>query len=358
MPSMSAASRHQFEQYLARLPSTSSTSNIGSTSASPNLDNLVQRSANLASRVDALHATIAHTDTTATSRNDDPQLFWSTLTLLTNLREVAAQLQRSGSAGDGKSKESALARTRQNIDIVESLLRMLSVSSGVESESTFTAAVGPQPSNAEPSSYDSATRQGQGYEYWKRRTLSAIDDQDDHSSIYSIDRYDDVSDAESVLTDPELHSPARLAGIKSQPPTTDQEDYSEYDRALRSSSSSTQPPIPPTATSTSAPTTTSASETILQSDRATHEALSSELLRMATVLKSNSLAFADSLERDRLLLEKAGTDLGQNLDLMTRTRGRLGVYSKKARSMGWFTLSAILVVIVSWMLMFLLIRLT
>ncbi|GAC94211.1 hypothetical protein PHSY_001782 [Pseudozyma hubeiensis SY62] len=355
---MSAASRHQLEQYLARLPSTSSTSNNGSTSASPNLDNLVQRSASLASRVDALHAQIADTDTTANSRSDDPQLFWSTLTLLTNLREVAAQLQRSSSAGDGKPRELALARTRQDIGIVESLLRMLSVSSDAESESTFTAAVGPQPSTAAPSSYDSATRQG--YEYWKQRTLSAIDDQDDRSSINSVDGDDDVSDAESILTDPELHSTLKLGGIKSQPSTTDQEDYSEYDRAVRSSSSSTQPPssLTTTAPTTSAPATTSASETILQSDRATHEALSSELLRMASVLKSNSLAFADSLERDRLLLEKAGTDLGHNLDLMTRTRGRLGVYSKKARSMGWFILSAILVVIVSWMLMFLLIRLT
>ncbi len=127
----------------------------------------------------------------------------------------------------------------------------------------------------------------------------------------------------------------------------------QYDRALKA----TQPTSPSTSKPT-APATSSTSETILQSDRATHEALSSELLRMASILKSNSLAFADSLERDRLLLEKAGTDLGQNLDLMTRTRGRLGVYSKKARGMGWFTLSAIVVVIVSWMMMFLLIRLT
>ena len=99
-------------------------------------------------------------------------------------------------------------------------------------------------------------------------------------------------------------------------------------------------------------------DTILQSDRATHDALSSELLRMAQVLKSNSLAFADALERDRLLVEKAGHDLASNLDLMTRTRGKLGIYSKKARSMGCFTLSALLLVLLSWVTMFFVIRLT
>ncbi|PWN41773.1 hypothetical protein IE81DRAFT_330722 [Ceraceosorus guamensis] len=96
----------------------------------------------------------------------------------------------------------------------------------------------------------------------------------------------------------------------------------------------------------------------LSSDRAIQDSLTSELLRMARVLKSNSLAFGEALERDRLLLESTGEKLQGNLDVMTRTRGRLGEYAKKARGLGWATLGAVTVVCISWVLCFLLIRLT
>ena len=97
---------------------------------------------------------------------------------------------------------------------------------------------------------------------------------------------------------------------------------------------------------------------MLQSDRSLQDALSSELLRMAGVLKANTVAFSESLERDRVLVESATGRLDQNLSLMTRTRGQLGVFSKKARSMGWFTLGSIASVIVCWVLMFIVIRVT
>lgn len=96
----------------------------------------------------------------------------------------------------------------------------------------------------------------------------------------------------------------------------------------------------------------------LQSDRSLQDALASELLRMAGVLKANTAAFSESLERDRVLVEEASGRLDQNLGLMTRTRGQLGVFSKKARSMGWFTIGSIVCVVVCWMLMFVVIRLT
>ncbi|KAI3618542.1 hypothetical protein CBS9595_002905 [Malassezia furfur] len=88
------------------------------------------------------------------------------------------------------------------------------------------------------------------------------------------------------------------------------------------------------------------------------DALSSELLRMAGVLKRNTMAFGDALERDRVLVEQAGTRLDQNLSLMTRTRGQLGAVSKKARSMGWFTLTSMAMVFVSWAMMYIVIKLT
>lgn len=95
-----------------------------------------------------------------------------------------------------------------------------------------------------------------------------------------------------------------------------------------------------------------------QIDGQVRDALSSELLRMAGVLKRNTAAFGDALERDRVLVEQAGTRLDQNLSLMTRTRGQLGVFSKKARSMGWFTLTSMAMVFVSWVMMYIVIRLT
>lgn len=98
--------------------------------------------------------------------------------------------------------------------------------------------------------------------------------------------------------------------------------------------------------------------TALQSERSIQDALSGELLRMAGVLKANSVRFADALERDRKVLEEAGEKLQANLTLMTRTRGRLGEYSRKARGMGWITLGSIAVVGMSWAVMFVIIRLT
>ncbi|WFD27841.1 hypothetical protein MNAN1_002847 [Malassezia nana] len=96
----------------------------------------------------------------------------------------------------------------------------------------------------------------------------------------------------------------------------------------------------------------------MASERTLQEALSSELLRMASVLRQNSAAFADALERDRVRVEQASTGLEQNLDLMTRTRGQLGVFTKKARRMGWFTLGSIASVVVCWVCLFVVIRLT
>jgi hypothetical protein len=101
-----------------------------------------------------------------------------------------------------------------------------------------------------------------------------------------------------------------------------------------------------------------AKEDAMASDRAVHDSLTSELLRMAGVLKANSIAFGEALERDRRIIEQAGEKLEHNLDLMTRTRGRLGEYAKKARGLGWATLGAVLAVCFSWVFMFVLIKLT
>lgn len=348
---MSAHARQHFQQYLSQLSTTRS--DAGSSKTAPSdLDELLRQATLLNRRTDELHARLAEHDFAGT---DDPQLFWTTVSLLSNLRDLSAQL---GRANSDRRAADALARTRQNVAIAESMLSVLSVSGTTQASGPFTAPLQPI-SAVEPAGKLTSNAQRTDYEGWKQQALAGIED--DASTTSSLE--DEESDAESVLTDPEIHAAApskpavALGGIRKDD-DDDDDDLSEYDRGLKSRGEASAAATTATTGTTGTAGAPGASETILQSDRATHEALSSELLRMASVLKTNSLAFADALERDRVLLEKAGTDLGQNLDLMTRTRGRLGVYSKKARSMGWFTLSAILVVMVSWMLMFLLIRLT
>ncbi|CAO1637287.1 unnamed protein product [Parajaminaea phylloscopi] len=97
---------------------------------------------------------------------------------------------------------------------------------------------------------------------------------------------------------------------------------------------------------------------MLSTERTTQEALSHELLRMASALKTQSVSFSSALERDRKLLESADEKLLANLDVMTRTRGRLGEYAHKARGMGWFTLATVAIVVATWVVMFVIIRLT
>ena len=124
-------------------------------------------------------------------------------------------------------------------------------------------------------------------------------------------------------------------------------------------SNETQHAYPPQAGPNETPSgTDSTVNTLLQSSRGIQDSLSGELLRMASILRKNTEAFADALERDRKLIEVTGEQLAGNLDLMTRTRGRLGEYSRKARGLGWFTLGCILMVIVAWVWVFVLIKLT
>lgn len=182
------------------------------------------------------------------------------------------------------------------------------------------------------------------------------------------DLFDSDSDSDSASSSEEDMTPAqatastkayteeqaRIGDVAShigQPNNYEEDDELEaYEKAARKTSASNE--------RTKLESESEAKPTALQSDRSIQDSLSGELLRMAGILKANSLAFADALERDRKILEEAGEKLQGNLTLMTRTRGKLGEYSKKARGMGWLTLGSVAVVCMSWVVMFVLIRLT
>ncbi|PWY97893.1 hypothetical protein BCV70DRAFT_202382 [Testicularia cyperi] len=414
LPATSSRARRQLQHYLSAAAAS------GSRSASNNdrsrnrtmgddAKTLITHAGRLSRQVDLLHSQVSESLSSSvpdeTGTEADARQWWRAVTIQSDLQRLLSRIQglaRSATASaNQRSLEEAASLTSQNIDIIASLLDLLSAPAQPNDSTDLGAGA-----DAGPSSSSSTNRyftapltvsgistltsysSNHGYSYWKQKTLQGLEDlsDDDDEDAYDTDAFgsgatksgqtesgwdldedDNVSEAESELTDPEIHlKPVRGhkadTGASVEAQVQDQ-DYSEYDQALSSRKRNQQETADqPDKSAAGATTSTSpgaeTSDTILQGDRSTQEALSNELLRMASVLKSNSLAFADALERDRLLLEKAGDHLGSNLDLMTRTRGKLGIYSKKARSMGWFTLTSILVVMLSWMLMFLVIRLT
>ena len=90
----------------------------------------------------------------------------------------------------------------------------------------------------------------------------------------------------------------------------------------------------------------------------TQEEMSNQLADMAKQLKMNSLHFAETLARDRAVMEGAGEKLQGNLTRMQTERGRLKVHSLKSGSTTWIVMGAIITVIVAWIVMFLIIRIT
>ena len=195
---------------------------------------------------------------------------------------------------------------------------------------------------------------------------TAHDDSDDQRPLESDQGSDEMSTARLSQSPSEIsatgtanQAPQQGSTALPSKPELRQRHKSANEGALSSSSSSSSSAGDRLSYESVRPNDSKESRApMLQSDRSLQDALSSELLRMAGVLKANTVAFSESLERDRVLVESATGRLDQNLSLMTRTRGQLGVFSKKARSMGWFTLGSIASVIVCWVLMFIVIRVT
>ena len=94
------------------------------------------------------------------------------------------------------------------------------------------------------------------------------------------------------------------------------------------------------------------------STAAVHEELSAQLAQMATQLKRNAIHFSDTLAKDQAVVEEAGLKLESNFDSLHKERTRLRDHSGKSRGTTWLTLFSIIVVFVSFIVMFFIIRFT
>ncbi|KAJ1804054.1 hypothetical protein LPJ56_005711 [Coemansia sp. RSA 2599] len=86
-------------------------------------------------------------------------------------------------------------------------------------------------------------------------------------------------------------------------------------------------------------------ERLLKSQRATQDDLSSDLAKMAGILKKNSLAFSDLVEKDRVLVQETTDLLDKNTANLEKHGGRLTKYRKRAWGTTGMTWLAVLVVV-------------
>jgi len=90
----------------------------------------------------------------------------------------------------------------------------------------------------------------------------------------------------------------------------------------------------------------------------TQEELSAQLAQMGHQLKLNAIHLSNSLAKEKGTIEDATEKLDHNLGTMTKERVRLRDHSGKSGSTTWLVLGAILCVIIAWIVMFFIIRLT
>jgi len=120
-----------------------------------------------------------------------------------------------------------------------------------------------------------------------------------------------------------------------------------------------EPLAPPTLpASSSATSKITATPTILQNSRALQEELSEQLALMATQLRRNATHFADSLVKDKSVVEAMQEKLEGNFDFMKKERVRLRDFRGKSGGTTCLVIMSILVVLVAFMLMVFVIRVT
>ena len=140
-----------------------------------------------------------------------------------------------------------------------------------------------------------------------------------------------------------LLSPDDAAGLRTRPPIDP--------------SSTLLPPSIAAASGKDSKSSASA-PAFLQNSQALQEEMSEQLARMATQLKRNAMHFADSLEKDKAVVEGAHQKLERNYDVMTKERVRLRDHRSKSWGTTWLVMLSMLVAVIGFVLTFFVIRLT
>ncbi|KIJ68041.1 hypothetical protein HYDPIDRAFT_173736 [Hydnomerulius pinastri MD-312] len=101
-----------------------------------------------------------------------------------------------------------------------------------------------------------------------------------------------------------------------------------------------------------------ATPTILQNSRALQEELSEQLALMATQLRRNATHFSESLEKDKSVVETMQEKLEGNFDFMKKERIRLRDFRGKSGGTTCLVIMSIMVVLIAFILMVFVIRVT
>lgn len=96
----------------------------------------------------------------------------------------------------------------------------------------------------------------------------------------------------------------------------------------------------------------------LKTSTAMQEDLADQMARMARQLKMNATYFAESLEKDKAVVQEAGQKLEQNYDLLSKERVRLRDHSGKSKGTTCLVLMSLVVVMLGFVLTFFVVRIT
>jgi Membrane fusion protein Use1 len=113
-------------------------------------------------------------------------------------------------------------------------------------------------------------------------------------------------------------------------------------------------PVAPASAKKSVATATA----VLQNSSALQQELSDQLAQMASQLKRNAIHFSESLARDQAVVDDTQVKIEGNHDVMMKERIRLRDHRGKSGLTTCLVLMSLLVVVISFMLMFFVIRFT
>ncbi|KTW29375.1 hypothetical protein T552_01329 [Pneumocystis carinii B80] len=101
-----------------------------------------------------------------------------------------------------------------------------------------------------------------------------------------------------------------------------------------------------------------ATEEILLQHREMADAMTEEMLRLAREMKVNARAMGEIAERDQSLILSTGNLLGKNLNIIQIANKRLEKYRRVRSGTFWLSVLSIIIVFISFFIVFFLVRIT